>query len=136
MTLLVLTLFICILCSIDVERGAKFSFGYNEPWSLPQWYTLGTFYLTFSATNPPCVDGGDPSDYIRAGLGLMYISAFFQVLSLKISRDSYIKYEALKKGDIDRDGANHGGLPLGDSDASQRRGLMGAADDDTVEVTL
>ena len=133
-TLLTLTLLISIICSIDVERGAKFTFGTTAPYSFPQWYTLGTFHLTFGATSPPCVTGGDPSDYIRAGLAMMYISSFFQALSIKISRDSYLKFDSLRSGDVGRDGSMP--APSRD-DLQQRRGLMNNADDeDTVEVTL
>eukprot|EP00605_Chrysophyceae_sp_TOSAG23-4_P001401 GSChrysophyteH1.ASY1.ANO1.1523.1 assembled CDS len=133
-TLLVLTLMICIICSIDIERGALFTLGEGQPYENGQWFTLATFHLTFAATSPPCVGESDPSSFIRASLGMLYISAFFQTLSMKISRDSYYKYEAKKAGDLGREG----GLPTGGyADAQQRRGLMNSVDDeDTVEVTL
>ena len=131
--LLILTLIICIIASIDVERGAEFTFG-SDP---PQWYTLGTFHDTFNSVNPSCVDDSDPSDFIRAGLAFLYLSAFVQVLMLKISRDSYNKFLAanpLSIGDSQRDGT----IPVPvQADAMQRRGLMNNVDDeDTIQVDL
>jgi hypothetical protein len=130
--LLALTLIICIICSMNVDRGAQFQFGNNPP----QWYTLGTFHETFTSINPSCVTDKDPSDFIRAGLALLYISAFVQVLMLKVSRDSYNKFVSANSGsaaDTSRDGAMP--TPV-KADAMQRRALMNSVDDEDVQVDL
>jgi len=128
--LLIFTLMFCIVVSIDVERGAEFTFG-NHP---PQWYTLGTWHLTFQGVSPSCVGGADPSNFIRWGLAFLYIGAFFQALSLKVSRDSFLKYEKGKQ-------LSHGPLAMNAPDGNNmdRRGLMrstGDADADDEEIPV
>jgi len=126
--LLGFTLLFCIIVSIDVERGAEFTFG-NHP---PQWYTLGTWHMTFDGVSPSCVDGADPSNYIRWGLAFLYIGAFFQALSLKVSRDSFVKYEKGKEN-----GAPASSMRATDVNHMDRRGLMRAGDaDDDEEIPV
>jgi hypothetical protein len=126
--LLILTVVLCIIVSIDVGKGAEFTFGAHPP----QWYTLSTFMSTFQAVSPLCVDGGNPSTYISWGLTMLYISAFFQVLSLKVSRDSYLKFQ---KGKEPENVTASGHQPL-NSENMDRRGLMRSTDVDDEEVRV
>ena len=127
--LLGFTILFCIIVSVDVGRGAEFRFGNNPA----QWYTLDTWYMTFASVSPSCVSGGNPSTYIRWGLAMLYIGGFFQVLSLKVSRDSFLKFEKGKNG-----GGPAAALQATDGNQMDRRGLMnrgaGDADDDEEEV--
>ena len=79
-------------------------FVFQQPTSVySAWYTIGTFHLTFS--HGGCIDKPDPSDSVRAGLAMSYISLFYLVLCTIITYDSYRKQvKKEKEGDQDRDG--------------------------------
>ena len=65
---------------------------------------------------------------------MLYIGGFFQFLSLKVSRDSFLKFE---KGKASRTAT---ALQATDGNNMDRRGLMGQgagdADDEEVHVNL
>eukprot|EP00597_Dinobryon_sp_UTEXLB2267_P003006 CAMPEP_0170065154 /NCGR_PEP_ID=MMETSP0019_2-20121128/5348_1 /TAXON_ID=98059 /ORGANISM="Dinobryon sp., Strain UTEXLB2267" /LENGTH=399 /DNA_ID=CAMNT_0010271953 /DNA_START=48 /DNA_END=1247 /DNA_ORIENTATION=+ len=83
--MLVLSLVTVLVASIVLERGAKFE---DLDLNSVTYYTMGTFFTTFTNTNPPCVDK-DPSPLIRASLAMMYLAVFTIMLCFLNSLNSF-----------------------------------------------
>jgi hypothetical protein len=92
----------CLICSITIDRGARFDFS-----GTVQYYTISTFYNTFSHTIPACVDDSSTGDKIRASLAMCYLALFFMSLTLIVSVKS-LKMK-LSEGGGDMEGGIQGG---------------------------
>lgn len=90
----------CLICSISVDRGTKFDFS-----GTIQYYTISTFYMTFSRTIPECVSDASTGDKIRASLAMCYLTLFVMSLTLIVS----IKSLKLKLNESGAAGSNSRG---------------------------
>ncbi len=132
--LLVIVIVVCLVTAILVERGERFDFGgYNNMGV--QYYTIETFFNSYSHTTPMCVESS-PAPLIRAALSMLYIDLFFLVWCFYVSYKSVQKTGSLKSVDSTA-------LPSSDPTHLSRRSMhklleAGAADDDDeiVEVSL
>ena len=85
-TLLTFLLIVVLIASIILERGQRFEFP-TSPSTV--WYTVGTWYKTFSHTSPQCVPDEDPAQKIRASLAMLYLTALVLVFTLQVSYKSF-----------------------------------------------
>lgn len=127
------TAVVVVIAAIVIERGTRFDFGGG----VVTWFSLGTFWLSFSESSPPCVSAANPAGYIRAALSMLFFALFFQILALVVSTKSYLKEMHVRGGGLS---------PLASSSSSAagdyggaKRSLIAHADpdnDDVVEVSL
>lgn len=131
--LLVIVVVICLVTSILIERGSRFDFGIHNNMGV-QYYTIETFFNTFSHTSPMCVDSS-PAPLIRAALSMLYIDLFFLAWCFIVSFKSAQKTINLKSVDSSA-------LPSGEPSSHLSRRSMhkllegGDDDDEIVEVSL
>lgn len=121
--LTIFTFLVCIIASIIIERGSRFDMGDGSI----IYYSLGTFYDTFSNTSPKCVIH-IPTHSIRAGLAMLYLCLFCLVLTLQVSVRGYIKETRAKVNETGGDSRNS---------TAQTHTLLSNKDvDEIVEVSL
>lgn len=70
-----------LLASIMIERSSPFIV---DIYGTVQYYTLGSFYASYSNTTPPCVSS-NPCPMMRAALAMAYFAMIIHVLSFHIS---------------------------------------------------
>eukprot|EP01034_Spumella_vulgaris_P022049 gene22049-28144_t len=84
----------CVAASIILERSSQFTYVIGSSSNAPTktWFTIGSFYATFTNTSPVCVDEyHDPGAKIRASLAMMYLTLFFLALCLIVSATAFQK---------------------------------------------
>lgn len=75
-----------LIASISVERSFPFIVGVSGS---IEYYTLGSFYMTYQHTHPPCVKS-NPCPTLRASLAMAYFATMIQVLSFYRSYQGYL----------------------------------------------
>ena len=86
--MLVVGLLCGVFASISMDSARRFYF-INE--GTVQYYTLTTFYTTFSHSSG-CMDGKrNPADIVKCGLALVYLALFFLSLSFRTSYSAWKK---------------------------------------------
>jgi hypothetical protein len=121
-----------------LERGQRFEF--TSPLSQTLWFTVGTWYKTWSHTSPQCVSDDDPSQKIRASLAMLYLTALGMAFTLQVSFKSFKEEQRnLELGIL----GHHNSLPLSREEREEeiqgKRSLVNAAveeDEEVVEVSL
>lgn len=82
-----------VLCatfaSISMDSPQKFFFVHE---GIVQYYTLTTFYVTFSETTE-CMQGRNPADFVKGALTLVYLALFFLSLSFRTSYSAWRKVQ-------------------------------------------
>lgn len=139
--LVVIVIFTLLVASIQLERGARFDNG-----STVTYYTLGTFYDTFSHTSPDCVSTASPTTQIRAGLSMLYIDLFFLVWSSYVSFRSLLHVIHREPGSLSNTTVHFNILPSNGHVQSEESKISSVIstrkysdidyDDDVVEVSL
>ena len=129
-----------IISSIVLERGVRFDLGEGYV----AYFTVGTFFSTYSRTYPVCVDE-DPSAKIRAALAMMYLALFLLAISTQLSVRAF-RYEMRLRERTNQEAAlTYGKKSRGEIEQGIRadevrgaRSLVAAeeCEDDIEEVTL
>lgn len=126
---------VAVIAAIVIERGTRFDFGAG----VVTWYSLGTFWLSFSESSPPCVAADSPATYVRGALAMLFITLFFQVLTLIVSTKSYLKEMHVRGGGGGGGGVSSLSSGGGADYGGAKRSLIANADpdnEDVVEVSL
>jgi hypothetical protein len=94
--LLLFVFFSTYAASNKLVQGVQF-----EVDNIIEFYTINTFYLTYSHTNPICLDEDDSSK-IQWSLSFLYIVLCFLTLATIISIKSYLKYKKMSESQSEK----------------------------------
>jgi hypothetical protein len=84
-----------LVAAIEVDRGSRFSVDGDTH----QYFTLGTFQLTFTHSQPPCLPSSwNSPQLVRASLAMCFFSLVFGALCLHYSLHVYFKAKGANIG--------------------------------------
>ncbi|RYH18011.1 hypothetical protein EON65_27770 [archaeon] len=102
--LLLLSLFCVLMATIYMASTERF--GINK-YPFDFYFTLSSFYDTFTKTDPVCIDN-NPCSRIRSSLAMFYFALLFQFLSFQIAYSAYRHELKSRKGLASREDVQAG----------------------------